>query len=406
MASDRDRRDEEGRSALLAVGVPHTRWTREGFNFSALVIFILVGAILRDVNLLVVLAGILFAFFLLQWRLGVKNLSWLVLERRVEPRAVARKPFEVRWEVHNPRRWIAASMLELHDRLIPPQKPGGEKPREVSMRLFLPKVLGGEIEPIASQCVCEERGLYRWGPMEIHSRFPLGLLYAKSRVGGTDSLPVRPPLGTVRSGWQRVLAAEQSAGWSTRRATAVQEGDPSGLRDFQPGDPRKWIHWRSSAKRGALQVRQFQREDSFPAGILIDLCNTGSPASVLDETLEFAVTLVKHLLDVGSSGLQVVLVDRGQIEHFVVGTARGFDRFWSYLAEAEGADPDDWRLGFKELIGRGVPASRIWVISPRNLAQGLPQPQASQGLTGGQRPAAWIHGSGSVVHSIFQRYMP
>jgi hypothetical protein len=194
----------------------------------------------------------------------------------------------------------------------------------------------------------------------------------------------------------------------------VQEGDPSGLRDFQPGDPRKWIHWRSSAKRGALQVRQFQREDSFPAGILIDLCDGGSPTAVLDETLEFAVTLVKHLVDVGSSGLQVVLVDRGQVHHFVVGTGRGFDRFWAYLAEVEGADPEAWRLGFKELIGRGIPASRIWVISPRSLAQGLPQPQvsgsgplvASQGSPGGQRPAAWIHGSGAVVHSIFQRYMP
>lgn len=414
MASDRDRREEEGRDALLEVGVPHTRWTREGFNFSALVIFILVGAILRDVNLLVVLAGILFAFFLLQWRLGVKNLSWLVMERRVEPRPVARKPFEVRWEVHNPRRWIAASMLELQDRLIPPQKAGEEKPREVSMRLFLPKVVGGGVEPIASQCVCEERGLYRWGPMEIHSRFPLGLLYAKSRKGGIDVLPVRPPLGMVRSGWQRVLAAEQSAGWSTRRATAVQEGDPSGLRDFQPGDPRKWIHWRSSAKRGTLQVRQFQREDSFPAGILIDLCDAGSPASALDETLEFAVTLVKHLVDVGSNGLQVVVADRGQVRHFAVGTGRGFDRFWAYLAEVDRADPEAWRLGWKEFIGRGVSASRIWVISPRSLAQGIPQLQAtgsgppatSDGPLGAQRPAAWIHGSGAVVHSIFQRYMP
>ncbi len=414
MASDRDRRDEEDRNALLEVGVPHTRWTREGFNFSALVVFILVGAILRDVNLLVVLAGILFAFFLLQWRLGVKNLAWLVMERRVEPRPVARKPFEVRWEVHNPRRWIAASMLEIHDRLIPPQKPGGDKPREVSMRMFLPRVVGGGVEPIASQCVCEERGLYRWGPMEIHSRFPLGLLYAKSRRCGIDELPVRPPLGTVRSGWQRVLAAEQATGWSTRRATAMQEGDPSGLRDFQPGDPRKWIHWRSSAKRGALQVRQFQREDSFPAGILIDLCDGGSPAAVLDETLEFAVTLVKHLVDVGSSGLQVVLVDRGQVRHFAVGAGRGFDRFWAYLAEVEGADPEAWRSGWKELTGRGVPASSIWVISPRSLGQGLPHPQtpgsgtvaASEGLPGGQRPAVWIQGSGAVVHSIFQRYMP
>ena len=79
MASDRDRRDEEGRNALLEVGVPSTRWTREGFNFSALVIFILVGAILRDVNQLVVLAGILFAFFLLQGGHRTVPRCWAVL---------------------------------------------------------------------------------------------------------------------------------------------------------------------------------------------------------------------------------------------------------------------------------------------------------------------------------------
>ena len=42
-----------------------------------------------------------------------------------------------------------------------------------------------------------------------------------------------------------------------RRHPAAQT-DFHGLRTFQPADSPRWIHWRTSARRGELMVKEFE----------------------------------------------------------------------------------------------------------------------------------------------------
>ena len=50
-----------------------------------------------------------------------------------------------------------------------------------------------------------------------------------------------------------------------------------GVRDYRPGDPAKWVHWRSSARRDQLVVREFEHEVSTPVSILVTGVDSGEP---------------------------------------------------------------------------------------------------------------------------------
>ena len=69
------------------------------------------------------------------------------------------------------------------------------------------------------------------------------------------------------------------------------------MRDYQPGDPLRMIHWPTSARMGKLFVRTF---DGAPAGdwwILLDLEESTLAGSGFNSTEEHAVILAALLAD-------------------------------------------------------------------------------------------------------------
>jgi uncharacterized protein (DUF58 family) len=64
------------------------------------------------------------------------------------------------------------------------------------------------------------------------------------------------------------------------------------LREYQPGDDRRFIHWRSSAKTGTFMVRQFEETRRSRLMVLLDL---DAGAYVDDEDFELAVSAAASL---------------------------------------------------------------------------------------------------------------
>ena len=57
--------------------------TREGWYYLAVLTFIIGGAVLRSVNLLVILAGAMIGPLLFNWRLVIASLTGLVVRRKL-----------------------------------------------------------------------------------------------------------------------------------------------------------------------------------------------------------------------------------------------------------------------------------------------------------------------------------
>jgi uncharacterized protein (DUF58 family) len=68
------------------------------------------------------------------------------------------------------------------------------------------------------------------------------------------------------------------------------------LRDYRSGDSRRHIHWRTSARRGKLTVRQFERPLHHDTAIYLDLWQPVRPTEDDRQHVELAVSFAATLV--------------------------------------------------------------------------------------------------------------
>ena len=159
--------------------------------------------------------------------------------------------------------------------------------------------------------VCTRRGIFTLGPTTLRTGDPFGLYSVTLSYPNSATLTVTPPivhLPTIE------VAPGGRAGEGRPRPNMFERTvSAAGIRDYVPGDSYRWIHWPSSARRGALYVRQF---DSMPSGdwwIFVDLDRQVQAGQGSAATEEHAVILAASLADRGLRlGRSVGLVAQGQ----------------------------------------------------------------------------------------------
>ncbi len=146
------------------------------------------------------------------------------------------------------------------------------------------------------------RGVFPTAPLTVVSGTPFGIWHKKRSIDTGAGITVFPayeeistfPLLEAMSSPSETVHERRSAGFGY---------DYLGIREYRRGDSMRVVHWRSSAKRGELVVKEFEEEFSTPVSLLIDL-KSGSvygPAgeSTLDATARVAATLANYCLKAG-----------------------------------------------------------------------------------------------------------
>ena len=140
------------------------------------------------------------------------------------------------------------------------------------------------------------RGVHDRVVLELASAAPFGLLWWRKTVvvGLPRTLHVGPRLG-------RPLAlpgtGEDTSGGGVVDS-AVQIGEPRGVRPYRPGDHRRFVHWPATAHSGELMVREMEGPSAEPVTLEIHL-----PADVdaAERMAERAMATVVALVDRGAS---------------------------------------------------------------------------------------------------------
>ncbi|SIO18254.1 DUF58 domain-containing protein [Agromyces cerinus] len=188
------------------------------------------------------------------------------------PRVVVGEPAEARLIAANPgRRRFGGVQLEL---------PVG---RRIVERV-LPGLPRGGVFDEQFTIPTERRGVVPVGPARTVRADPIGLMRREFLWSETAELHVHPrtvPINALSTGFIRDLE-----GTPTRDLTASDIAFHA-LREYVPGDDRRFIHWRSSAKTGTFMVRQFEETRRSRLMVLLDL----DPGAYVDSAeFELAVS--------------------------------------------------------------------------------------------------------------------
>ncbi|TMG25056.1 MAG: DUF58 domain-containing protein [Chloroflexi bacterium] len=223
----------------------------------------------------------------------------------------------VTYTLRNTSRW-PKFWLEVHN---PSNLPGGLHGRALSLaprseRSWLVKV------PLS------RRGHFRIEPLQIRTGDPFGFFEASATVGQGIPLVVYPRIERLPL-WEL-----PPAGLEGSHAAAVRTLQTTPLattvRPWAPGDSFNRIHWKSTARHGDIQVKEFDLEQTSDVWIFLDL-DRRAHAGIGDESsLEVAVRAAASIADralvenraVGltTSGhrMAVVPADRGGRQHLKI----------------------------------------------------------------------------------------
>ena len=293
------------------------RLTRAGWFYVVVLCFILGGAVLREVNLLFVLAGMLAGPLVLSLR-SVSTAFGGVRIARTMPQGVCAGDFlTVDLQLINSRHRVGSFALAVEERIGLNQEAGE------SHVVYFPYVPAGQSRKQAYRGRLARRGRYRVGPPHVSTRFPFGLLRRTVTMGQMDSILIYPRLGRLTRRWAARQYEAFEGGRRQRQRYHRAEGEYYGVREWRDGDSRRSIHWRSSARTGRLVVRQFEQPHTRDLALLVDLWKPReadeSDLHKVEEAVSFAATVVADVCRQGNANL--LLATTGEIPQHVSGPA-------------------------------------------------------------------------------------
>jgi uncharacterized protein (DUF58 family) len=281
---------------------------REGWYYLAIIVIVFGGAMLKEVNLLLVLSGMLLGPFLVNWRAVRANLRGLKVERNLPLRVCAGDLLSVDLNLTNtrPRLGCWAVVVEENIQREPSNGRNGHRRQSPPLHpnVLFPYTHAGQSRKGVYRGRLAERGRYRFGPFRASTRFPFGLFSRTITLGQPETFIVLPRLGQLTAAW---ATRKQEAFTETdrRRRQAGAEGDFFGVREWRGGDGQRLVHWRSSARLGKLVVRQLERPRSRDVAIVLDLWqpenHTLEHTANAELAVSFAATVLSDLCRTGGS---------------------------------------------------------------------------------------------------------
>lgn len=294
-----ERRDQETlRQRLRRMTKPPRRltFTRAGKFFMLLTLAVGGGALNTGNNLLFLLLGMMLSAIIASGILSEAVLRKLWLERRAPRRIFANRPAQGSFSIDNPRSYVSLN-IEASERhpvaIVGPRAGETLGSRDVPFyKFWVPDAFDddgyvaisrvGQLEAEQKRAVgarykFPERGVYRSEGTRLATRFPFGLFHKVVDIDVEQEFVVFPePLPA--DDWSGEVAARFG---DISRNRAGSGSEYFGLRDWREGEDRRQIHWKSSARRGAFVVREFEEQEQRAIEVIL-LNATGRQAAAPD----------------------------------------------------------------------------------------------------------------------------
>lgn len=309
------------------------RAPREGLLYLGLMASLLVGSFLGGDNLLMLVVALMIGPWLLNaWASG--TLLWRCDVRRVVPgRVMAGEVVSVELVVENRKRLFPSWLVLASDQI--------ENDSEtLEARVLFARVPAGDRRSGYYRLRPGRRGRYRLGPIELSTRFPLGLIERGLVFHRPEEIRVYPRLGRVSASWYQ--DPSETTGSVSRRARRRGGADDQlqTLREFRSGDNPRAVHWRTTARRGELMVREFDEQQQQNLDLVLDLWQPERPDESDIQRVELAVSLaatlcVETLRRAGDARVRLSVYGAGVSELAETGGPMGVNEVLDLLATVQ-----------------------------------------------------------------------
>lgn len=240
---------------------------------------------------LYVVDAALWSVILLSVLVPLLQLGHLQLQRHFPSKPFAGADVKIILTLRNSRNWPRA-FIHCHELPVRCSRSGQVITLEKT-QYFIPWLGSGESlkleyflpKPTAGVWIFEGFRLCAWGPFGL-----MGVVWRQKQLQTLVVLPC-PPRDGVNLLTHEFLQAIQHI----RQRSSFLE-DISHFRDYQPGDLRRSIHWRNTARQGRLIVAEIREQSFQQVLVLIDTHMDQERAAFL-RCVEAAEKICYHLLE-------------------------------------------------------------------------------------------------------------
>ncbi|HXN05726.1 MAG TPA: DUF58 domain-containing protein [Nitrospiria bacterium] len=267
--------------------------TSLGLQFLGLMMVVGIAAVNTGNNLLYLILAMMLSMVVISGILSESCVNRIEFRRVMPEWVTAGRPVEIGIQLKNRKRMAPSFSLHIQDRLE-------GLPEDLGREIYFFKLAAGKpVERSYSLCF-PKRGVFSFQGVTFSTRFPFGFFIKFRREKETS--------GT------RIIVFPRTFNVSFIERREEREGVPNllrkgqgfslyGFRPYSPGDDARTIHWKISAKRNKLIVRESELENEKKAVIYLSDCSFGPPSGESSERfekgIELAASFAKHFIDRG-----------------------------------------------------------------------------------------------------------
>lgn len=139
-------------------------------------------------------------------------------------------------------------------------------PDEAEQRFFIAHLPGSGTLLLESTSEAYLRGLHHLGPVILESSAPFGLFRRRRALCGPQPMLVLPRVYPLN----RLTLVDSQDRRSAKTRVSRSGFDLAGSRPYVPGDSRRMVHWRNTARAGRVMVKETEDETDQTLHIMFD----------------------------------------------------------------------------------------------------------------------------------------
>ena len=269
--------------------------TREGLAYIAGILVVGGASVNTGNNLMFMVLACLLAGLLISGLLSRVVLGGVDVRLELPEHIFAQRTILAVAELHNEKQMTPSFSVSLVSVDAPVDKknaPANPAPQILDRPVYFPHIPHQQTARQSIELTFPRRGVYRQDALGLRTKFPFGFLQKTRRLDSGMEAVVYPRIQPTEEFYE-VLPLVSGELESYQRGRG---NDLYAIRDYQFNDSARHVDWKASARTGALQVKEYAREDERRVMLVFDpyIGPQGTDAKSAEQ-FERAVTLCAGL---------------------------------------------------------------------------------------------------------------